>query len=129
MPHPIHTLKYIKKDKPFMLVKFRLGAREFTTPALVDSGADHSIITAELAECLGIPLDRLPRHRITGIGGVIELSSLYLTAEIPGTDIGFEAKAFFGRDYKGGVNLLGRKPLFSMRKVRFDDYGQELTLE
>ena len=60
---------------------------------------------------------------------MIELSSQDIHYEINGTGIAFDAKTFFGRVYKGGVNLLGRKPLFSMAKVTFDDSKQQLTIE
>jgi len=124
------TLDYAKTNdtKPYVFVKLRRLGKELETLFLVDSGADYSIITAELAEELGIPLDRLPERKIRGIGGSIGLSSHEIEYEINGTKLRFQATTFFGRDYRGGVNLLGRKPLFSLCKVTFDDNGQKLSL-
>ncbi len=118
-----------KESKPYVFVKLKRLGKEFETIFLVDSGADYSIMTAELAEGLGIPLDRLPKKKIRGIGGMIELSSQDIRYEINGTEIAFDAKTFFGRDYKGGINLLGRKPLFSKARITFDDAKQQLTIE
>ena len=52
--------------KPYVFVKLKRFGKEFESIFLVDSGADYSIITAELAEGLGIPLDRLPRKKCAG---------------------------------------------------------------
>ena len=124
-------ISYVRQGsepKPFILITIRRQGREYTARFLVDSGADYSIINAEFAEILGIPLERLPTRDVRGIGGVVRLSSLPLSFEIPGSGFSFEATTFFGRDYRGGVNLLGRKPLFSLCKVTFDDNGQKLSL-
>jgi len=128
---PAIALDYAKtkEAKPYIFVKLRRFGKEFKTIFLVDSGADYSIITSEFAEELGIPLDRLPKKQMRGIGGTIELSSQGIEYEVDGTGIVFEAKTFFGRDYKGGINLLGRKPLFSLAKVTFEEPKQQLVVE
>ena len=65
---------YLEKDGqhfPVVRVMLRSGRKKITVNALVDSGASFSVFRPEIAEYLGIAVERGKQVYLTGIGGRI----------------------------------------------------------
>ncbi|MEW5907628.1 MAG: retropepsin-like aspartic protease [Patescibacteria group bacterium] len=97
--------------------------------ALVDSGASISIFRGEVADYLGILLEKGKPTYLTGVGGRI-LGYLHkIPVEIENKK--FNCKIIFSREYTVSFNILGRDNFFlpflitfneKMRKLKIIDY-------
>lgn len=54
---------------PAVQITFFYHGRQFSTIAIVDTGADRSIIKGEIARELGIPIERGKQMEVTTLGG------------------------------------------------------------
>lgn len=112
--------KYEIFYKPVVSVIFQYGEKRFPYQVLIDTGADISIIHAEIAEQLGINLekgDRFPFGGVcgTGIGYVhkvdLEIGG-YVFKNVP---------VIFTRDiHPYGFGILGHEGLFDKTKLVFE---------
>ena len=112
--------KYEIFYKPVVPVIFKYKDRKFPYQALIDTGADISIIHAEIAEQLGINLengDKYPFGGIYGIGvGYIHKVNL----EIGGHTFQ-DVPMIFTRDINPyGFGILGHEGLFDRAKLVFE---------
>jgi Aspartyl protease len=107
--------------RPYVTVVLEHGSREFETLALVDSGADFSMLPREVAEVLGFDVDALPGPSLPfsgagsgGRGKEIELDFLIPYAR-PGP-LRIRRHPFVvmtgGKEGQTKDVLLGRHPLF-----------------
>ena len=63
-----------KPMRPIIPVTIQYNGRELTTPMLVDSGADSTLLPTEVAVDLRIDLGALEDKEGTGLGGYLSLS-------------------------------------------------------
>lgn len=97
--------------------------------ALVDSGADYSIIPASYATILGVDLDKCRDEpcRTAAGAGTIKIHDTPFEGEVQAMRIRFAMKAAFNEH--ASVVLLGREDFFKAFKVAFDHRALAFTLE
>lgn len=106
--------------KPVVPVVFHCKGESFPYQALIDTGADVSVIHAEIAEQLGLELESGEKFSFAGICGDatgflhridIEISD-YIFKDIP---------VIFTKDINPyGFGILGHEGLFSKMKLTFE---------
>lgn len=112
--------KYEIFYKPVLPVIFKLAEKKFSYQALIDTGADVSIIHAEIAEQLGIEVKAGKKFAFGGICGTglgyvhkanIEIGG-YVFQDVP---------IIFTQDINPyGFGILGHKGLFEKMKLVFE---------
>lgn len=95
--------------------------------ALIDSGATVSIFRSEVAESLGINIEKGKEMYLGGVGGRIKGFLHRLTIEVAGKR--FVCPIVFSRDYLVSFNLLGREGFFKRFRITFEEKKNYLKLE
>ena len=85
--------------------------------ALIDSGATVSIFRAEIAEALGIEIEKGEEIWLGGVGGHIKGYLHEVKIEAAGRK--FLCPIVFSREYFVSFNLLGRQEFFKRFKIVF----------
>lgn len=104
---------YFKKDNqyfPVIEVNLKRPRKELKVKALIDSGASFSVFRPEIAQYLGIKLERGKMVYLTGIGGRI-LGYVHSISLQVGDKI-FPCKIVFSQEFNVSFNLLGRDNFF-----------------
>ncbi len=97
------------------------------TSALIDSGATISVFKVELAEQLGIEVEKGEETYLGGVGGRIKGYIHKLEVEIAG--IRFVCPVVFSHEYTVSFNLLGRSKFFERFKIVFEEKKNLVRLE
>lgn len=124
-------------ERPVILITLRNPKAPWSLPgiryeALVDSGSDRCIFSAEIGELLGI--DITATDKVLHVGGVVagQRRPLYMhPVEISiGEESGFEVLVGFMPDFsKSGHGLLGRDGFFDQFSfVKFRDFESEIEI-
>lgn len=114
----------------FPVVEIGLHGRSgavVTFKALVDSGASFSVFRPEVAEALGVGVERGIPVTIEGISGRILGYRHRLPAVVAGHR--FTLIVIFSRELAVSFNLLGRANFFQNFRVTFDEAERAITLE
>lgn len=123
------TFSYLRKGGqyfPVISVKLKGPKEEIIVEALVDSGASFSVFRPEVADYLGIRLDKGKPVYLTGIGGRI-LGYLHkLPVRVGGKK--FICKVIFSREFTVSFNLLGRDNFFLPFLVTFHEKIRKIIL-
>lgn len=106
-------------------LKFNRLKKEFF--ALVDSGATVSVFRAEVAESLGIEIQKGKEIYLGGVGGHIKGYLHQLKIELAGKK--FACPIVFSHEYLVSFNLLGRQEFFKRFKILFEERKNLLKLE
>ena len=121
---------YIRKNVnfyPAIDVKL-IGPKDtIVVKALIDSGASFSVFRSEIAEQIGIEVERGKKLYLEGVGGRI----LGYIHKVP-VKVGnkrFQCSIVFSREFTVSFNLLGRDNFFSKFLVTFDEQGKKIILE
>src|SRR3989338_5802221 len=101
---------------PVRVIRFN---QSLTVNALIDSGAVISIFKPEVADYLGLPIDRGEKRTSTGISGNIDIYIHNIKIQI--FDKSFDCKIAFSRQLKSRFNLLGRDGFFDRHLITFDE--------
>lgn len=121
---------YFEKDGqffPIVEVILRHKRKGLTIKALVDSGASFSIFRPEIAEELGIEVEKGKKIYLTGIGGRI-LGYLHnLTLAVGGKT--FLCKIAFSPEFTVSFNLLGRDNFFLPFVISFWERNRKVVIE
>lgn len=112
---------------PVIEVTLVHDSRAISLKALVDSGASFSVFHPEVAEYLGIALERGKKIYLTGIGGRI-LGYLHILKLKLGRKV-FRCKVVFSPEFKVSFNLLGRDNFFSPFVISFVEKKRKIILE
>ncbi|MGV8141331.1 MAG: retropepsin-like aspartic protease [Candidatus Woesearchaeota archaeon] len=106
------------------------GGTSFDTLALIDSGADLSVITKDIAEVLNLNLDVKETTSI-GIGGKVRSKETTMNIRI-----GHDSESYTLRipvmvvlDHIDFSVLLGRKGFFDKFKIEFDQRNEKVLLK
>ena len=121
---------YLKKGyQYFPLVDLRLktSKSEITIKALVDSGATYSVLRAEIADYLGIDIEKGKPIYLEGIGGRI-LGYLHNVFGYVGNKL-YKFKIIFSRELTVSFNILGRDNFFIPFIVTFCEKDRKLTIQ
>ncbi len=121
-PHVQKTINF------YPAIDIRLfGPKDFITiKALIDSGASFSVFRPEIAEQIGIEIERGKRLYLEGIGGRI-LGYIHKVPVRVGNKK-FECRIVFSREFTVSFNLLGRDNFFSKFLITFDEKNKEVVL-
>ena len=131
MNFPYTTLPGFPKDtrRPLVPVKFIYqGKSTLLIFCLVDSGADYSYLTIEIAELLGIPLKGIKPQKSFGINGASFLCyPSRITMEIGGQRI--DIPAHFSNELNQAFPcILGQEDFFNKTKIIFERYKWNLDI-
>ncbi len=119
LPRPVGGVETVLR--PYLFVKLQHGKNTIDLLALVDTGADFSILPTEVAEELGIDPAQLPGEGLpfTGVtaGGAGKVVNLTVRTPQDRGDVWLSMEIPFVVIIKGGLGqgkdvLLGRHPLF-----------------
>lgn len=118
-----------KKNQLFPIIKTKLkGPKEkILIEALLDSGASFSVFKTEVADYLGIPIEKGKPLYLTGIGGRI-LGYLH-KIPIEVWNKKFICKIVFSKEFTVSFNILGRDNFFLPFLITFDEKAKKVTLE
>jgi len=122
--------KYSKENNrwfPTINVMLQGPVRRRVFKALIDSGASFSVFRAEVADYLGISVEKGKPIYLTGIGGRI-LGYLH---KIP-IEVGvkkFICKIVFSKEYTVSLNILGRDNFFLPFLITFNEKEKKLILK
>lgn len=108
----------------FVVSKNDRAARIF---ALVDSGATVSIFREDVAEQLGVVIEKGTETYLGGVGGRIKGYIHKLEIEIAGKK--FLCPVVFSHEYTVSFNLLGREAFFRQFRIIFEEKKNFLSLE
>ena len=97
------------------------------TDALIDSGATLSIFRPEIADRLGIPIERGKKILIRGIAGDVIAYVHALRIRILEQD--FEWNVAFCRNLGFSLNLMGRSGFFENHEVTFHEKEKQVVLK
>lgn len=121
---------YLEKDGiyfPVIEVTLRTQTTELRVNALIDSGASFSIFRPEVAEDLGIKIEKGRIIYLTGIGGRI-LGYLHrVSISVDGRQF-FLGKIIFSREFTVSFNLLGRDNFFEPFVISFLERKKKIIL-
>ncbi len=105
---------------PIVPIRIKGGKEWVTFRAFVDSGAGYSIFQAEMADILGLKLEKGEENYVTvGDGSQIKVYIHRVKVEIAGQE--FEATIGFSRHLGIGFNIIGRLDVFSKFRICFDE--------
>ena len=125
---PLPGLERLNVVAPMAPITFINGSREFSTLALVDSGAERGLISTTIAEELGIDWYSLPKYTgLTTSGGF----TFHIFPKVH-TEI-------FGHEFLMDINIaegispfrciLGRKDFFRRAKITFECYKNQFQID
>lgn len=112
---------------PVIPLSLEFGAEKKEFFALVDSGATVSIFRSEVAESLGINIEKGKEIYLGGVGGRIKGFLHRLKIEVAGKK--FVCPIVFSRDYLVSFNLLGREGFFKRFRITFEEKKNYLKVE
>ena len=95
---------------PIIPLKFYSKNRITHTSALIDSGASISIFRSEIAEELGINIEKGKKFYLHGVGGRVKGYIHKLKIEADGKK--FICPIVFSHEYLISLNLIGREAFF-----------------
>lgn len=113
---PLVPVRFIYKDKATLPIL-----------AMVDSGADYSYVTSEVADLLGIKLNKEKSVRSFGVDGALFLAyESAVELELGGHR--FTAKVLFADKLGAFKVILGQKDFFSKARIVFERYKWNLEV-
>lgn len=121
---------YLEKDGqhfPIVEVELQHKSKKLRVNALVDSGASFSVFRSEIAEYLGVKVERGKKIYLTGIGGRIlgYLHNLNVAVESKK----FRVKIIFSPEFNVSFNLVGRDNFFTPFFITFIEKAKQLIIE
>jgi len=121
---------YLRKGKQFFPVidlKAQYKKKALTIKALVDSGASYSVFRVEIADYLGIKLEKGKALYLEGIGGRI-LGYLHTIPIIIGNKR-YRCKVVFSREFTVSFNILGRDNFFAPFLITFYEKNKKVLIK
>jgi len=112
---------------PVIKVKIKYREKEIRLNALVDSGASFSVFRPEIANYLGIPLEKGKPIYLTGLGGRILGYLHIIPVKVDGEE--FKCKVVFSKELTISFNLLGRDNFFLPFLISFSEKSRKVVLE
>ncbi|MBI2611209.1 hypothetical protein HYW54_00495 [Candidatus Gottesmanbacteria bacterium] len=113
---------------PLIPLTFKHGNKEFSTFALIDSGAERGLISTVIADALGIDWRKISKE----IG--LTTSGHFIFHHIRNIDVKIEEYEFrIDINVVEGINafkcILGRRDIFQKCKITFEGYKKEFQLD
>lgn len=125
------TFDYFQKGNsfyPLIDVAVKEQSKKLKVKALVDSGASYSVFRSEVAEFLGLDIEKGRKMYLEGVGGRIlgYLHTLLMSAD--GVSY-YRCKVVFSKEFTVSFNLLGRDNFFYPYLVTFNEKQRKIILE
>jgi len=113
----------------FPIIPLRVHHSNITidSAALVDSGATVSVFKKEVAQQLGVKIEKGIEIYLGGVGGHIKGYIHRLRMQIAGKE--FLCPIVFSHEYFVSFNLLGREGFFNKFRIIFEEKKNHLKLE
>lgn len=121
---------YLRKGKqsfPVIDLKAQYKKKALTIKALLDSGASYSVFRVEIADYLGIKLEKGKVLYLEGIGGRI-LGYLHMISIIIGNKR-YRCKVVFSREFTVSFNILGRDNFFAPFLITFYEKDKKVLIK
>jgi hypothetical protein len=121
---------YKKRGKayyPIIEIKAKTSKNEVGVKALIDSGASFSVFRPEIADYLGIKIEKGEPIVLTGIGGRI-LGYLHQIDVSLDRKNFFKCKIVFSKEYTVSLNILGRDNFFLPFLITFAEKKKKVIL-
>lgn len=112
---------------PVIPLSLTFSAKKKEFYALIDSGATISVFRAEVADSLGIEIEKGKETYLGGVGGRIKGYIHVLKVEVAGKK--FNCPIVFSREYLVSFNLLGRAAVFPKFRIIFEEKKQNVQLD
>ena len=128
---PRFEFPYLKdtqgRHAPIVYLQAWTGNRWLYLQAYVDSGASWSVFHLDVAQLLGIKLNKAKRRYVTlGNGSVLPIYLQRIKVRFAGAE--FAVPAGFSDALRMGFNLMGRAGFFDRFLMCFDDRAKRLTV-
>lgn len=121
---------YIQKGNqyfPVIDVSIKGAGRDLTIKALVDSGASFGVFRSEIADYLGINIEKGKQMYLEGIGGRI-LGYLH-NLRISVGKKSLKCKIVFSREFTVSFNILGRDNFFLPFLISFYEKKRKVIIQ
>lgn len=112
---------------PIIPLYITTQSQQLKLHALIDSGATISVFKDEVAEQLGIKIERGKEVYLGGVGGRIKGYIHELRLEIAGRKL--LCPVVFSHEYFVSFNLLGREVFFKSFRIIFEEKKNYVKLE
>jgi len=112
---------------PVIPLRFYLGKKVVDSSALIDSGATISIFRGDVADYLGIQVEKGKEIFLSGVGGRIKGYIHKLKIETAGKK--FFCPIVFSYEFTVSFNLLGREGFFKHFQIVFDEKRKQVSLK
>ncbi len=125
-----HTFEYLTlRGRHYPLIPIRIyhGESSIRTYALVDSGSTLSVFRAEIADSLGVSIEKGERMVLQSANAPLVVYVHKLRAELNGES--FQLRVAFSEDLLTSFNMLGREGFFERFRVIFSERERVLTIE
>ena len=118
-----------KAERQYPLIDIALakGRKSLVVKALVDSSASFSVFRPEIAEFLGVSIEKGETFYLEGIGGRILGYLHVLNARVSSKS--FRCKIVFSYEFTVSFNLLGRDNFFDKFLITFDEKKKKVILQ
>ena len=118
-----------RKDRLYPIVPFRIrrGKLVLKTEALVDSGANISVFSSDIADYLGLELIKGKQIYLQGIGG--RIVGYIHKVKINVANVSFLCPIVFSAELITSFNILGREGFFKKFIISFDELHHTLSLK
>jgi hypothetical protein len=124
------SFKYKKNPEgqffPVIPLRFYLDKKRVDSSALIDSGATISIFREDVADYLGVEIERGKEIFLGGVGGRIKGYIHKMKIETGGKK--FICPIVFSHEFRVSFNLLGREGFFKHFKIIFDEKRKKVFL-
>jgi len=111
---------------PMIPVTFKNGRHEFSTIALVDSGAEAGIISTVIADKLNIKWRKIPAKTGFSVGSSFLFHPVNVTASIYDHDFSLKVNVVEG--IFAFKCILGRKDVFKRAKICFEGHKNQFEV-
>ncbi|MCM8799040.1 MAG: retropepsin-like domain-containing protein [Candidatus Omnitrophica bacterium] len=120
---------YLKKGRqyfPLIDLKLKTPKSEIKIKALVDSGATYSVFRAEVADYLGLEIEKGKAIYLDGVGGKI-LGYVHNISGCIGDKL-YKFKIIFTRELTASFNILGRDNFFLPFLITFCEKEKKIII-
>jgi hypothetical protein len=125
---PLPDIKSKVVLAPLVPITLYNGKYEFSTFALIDSGASGAVMSTVIADALGIKWDKLPNEAGFSVGGNFKLHRIEdIKADI------FDHDFLLTLSIIEGISpyecILGQADIFKRAKITFEGYKKQFEIE
>ena len=125
------TFEYFQKGSsfyPLIDIAVKEQSKKLKVKALVDSGASYSVFRSEVAEFLGLDIEKGKKMYLEGVGGRI-LGYLHILLMSTDGVLYYQCKVVFSKEFTVSFNLLGRDNFFHPYVISFLEKDKKIVIK